>query len=133
MQEHEIQLKSTGREEVIDITKNVKKLVKEHGSNFNGLCVLFVPHTTAAITVNENADPSVSEDLLYCLSNIIPWNDPRYGHLEGNSAAHAKAVCTGSNVTIPVMKGKLKLGHWQGILFCEFDGPRSRKVKVYFH
>ena len=133
MQEYEIQLKSDGREEVIDITKDVQELLKKHDDNYSGMCIAFISHTTAAIMINENADPTVSEDLLYCLSNMIPWKDARYDHLEGNSAAHVKAVCTGSSVTIPVINGKLMLGHWQGILFCEFDGPRSRKVKVYFH
>ena len=79
--------------------------------------------------INENADPSVREDILYCLSRIVPWNDSGYEYAEGNTSAHVKSVLIGSSVTVPVINGRLVLGTWQGILFCEFDGPRNRKVQ----
>jgi len=94
-----------------------------------GLCVVYVPHTTAGITINEAADPSVKADLLMELNKIVPFQD-RYQHTEGNSAAHIKATLVGSSVTIPITGGSLALGTWQGIYFCEFDGPRRRQVFV---
>lgn len=95
----------------------------------DGMCVVFVPHTTAGITINENADPDVKRDLLLALDKTFA-NDPAFQHAEGNSAAHAKASCVGSSVTVLVEGGRLCLGAWQGIYFCEFDGPRSRAFWV---
>ena len=95
----------------------------------DGLCVVFVPHTTAAVTINESADPAVRQDILMVLNQIVPWKAP-YRHLEGNSPAHLKTSIIGSSETIVVEKGKLVLGTWQGIFFCEFDGPRTRKLDI---
>jgi secondary thiamine-phosphate synthase enzyme len=103
-------------------------VVKQSGVK-SGLCHIYVPHTTAGVTVNENADPSVRTDITAVLERIVPWND-KYAHGEGNSAAHVKASMMGFSVTVPVERGQLLLGTWQGIYFCEFDGPRSRKVIV---
>jgi secondary thiamine-phosphate synthase enzyme len=94
-----------------------------------GICFIFVPHTTAAVTINENADPSVSKDMIMELNKIVPFQD-RYQHLEGNSPAHIKASLLGPSQTVFIESGRLVLGTWQGIFFCEFDGPRSRKVYV---
>ena len=95
----------------------------------DGLCVVFVPHTTAAVTINESADPAVRQDILMVLNQIVPWKAP-YRHLEGNSPAHLKTSIIGSSETIAVINGKLVLGTWQGIFFCEFDGPRTRKLDI---
>ena len=94
-----------------------------------GVCIVFIPHTTAAVTINENADPSVIEDMAMAMNKIVPFED-RYRHLEGNSPAHIKSSLVGCSQTVFVESGKLVLGTWQGIFFCEFDGPRSRKVHV---
>lgn len=95
----------------------------------NGICHVFVPHTTAGITINENADPDVVRDIIATLNKLVPWND-NYAHTEGNSAAHVKASMFGFCQTVLVRDGKLALGTWQSIYFCEFDGPRTRKVWV---
>jgi secondary thiamine-phosphate synthase enzyme len=94
-----------------------------------GLCQIFIPHTTAAVTINENADPSVKRDILKELNKVIPFDD-NYHHSEGNSAAHIKSSLTGPSLTIIVHQSRLKLGTWQGIYFCEFDGPRHRQIWV---
>jgi secondary thiamine-phosphate synthase enzyme len=96
----------------------------------DGLCVVFVPHTTAAVTINENADPDVKADILMALRQAVPDSLP-YGHAEGNSPAHVKAGLVGSSVTVIVSGGRLQLGTWQGICFCEFDGPRTRQAWVH--
>jgi secondary thiamine-phosphate synthase enzyme len=114
--------------EMIDITAQVQKLVEGHKTGAS-ICSVFIPHTTAGITINENADPSVRRDMLVELNKIVPQRD-YFTHLEGNSAAHIKASLIGSSVTVPVENGKLALGTWQGIYFCEFDGPREREVWV---
>jgi len=116
------------RTEMVDITSDVQKIVQESKQQ-EGLCCVFIPHTTAGITINENADPSVQEDILYELNKVIPFDD-HYSHLEGNSAGHIKSSLIGSSVNIIIENGKLKLGTWQGIYFCEFDGPRTRKAWV---
>lgn len=116
------------RTEMIDITSKVEEVVRKSGVE-NGVCYLFVPHTTAGITINENADPTVTKDILAELNKIIPFDD-HYQHLEGNSAAHIKASLTGSSEVILIEDGSLVLGTWQGIYFAEFDGPRRRKVLV---
>ena len=124
----QLSVKTNSRTELLDITREVEKAVRESGIE-NGTCTVFVPHTTAGITINENADPSVCRDILKELNKIIPFED-NYSHGEGNSAAHIKATLTGFSTTVFIESGSLLLGTWQGIYFCEFDGPRSRKVMV---
>lgn len=124
----EITIKTNTRTQILDITAQVQKVVGESGIT-EGLCCVFVPHTTAGVTINENADPSVKQDIVMELDKVIPFND-NYSHLEGNSAAHIKASIIGSSVNIPVKNNYLLLGTWQGICFCEFDGPRTRKFYV---
>lgn len=116
------------RIEMVDITGEVEAAVNEVGLS-DGVCLVFVPHTTAGITINENADPSVVRDILSTLSQLVPA-DNRYSHCEGNSDAHIKASMMGFSLQIIVEGGKLQLGTWQGIYFCEFDGPRNRQVWV---
>jgi len=123
------QVRTRSRNELIDITSEVKRIVSDSGVR-NGLVTVFVPHTTAAVTINENADPSVGSDLLTGLSDIAPAHLPKYRHTEGNSDAHIKASLVGSSVTLIINEGKPVLGTWQGIYFCEFDGPRTRSVHV---
>jgi len=124
----EITIKTNTQTQILDITAQAQKIVEESGIT-EGLCCVFIPHTTAGVTINENADPSVKQDILMELNKIIPFND-NYSHLEGNSAAHIKASIIGSSVNIPVKNNNLLLGTWQGICFCEFDGPRTRKYYV---
>lgn len=123
-----IQVTTHAHAEFIDITREVEKLLATQAMK-EGMCYLYVPHTTAAITINENADPSVREDILNDLNRLVPWNG-RYTHSEGNAAAHIKSTLVGYSVSVPVSSGKLALGTWQGIYFCEFDGPRRREVFV---
>lgn len=111
-----------------DITDQVRQAVRDSGVQ-DGLCVVFTPHTTAAITINENADPDVVRDLNMELGKIIPWEDG-YHHMEGNSAAHLKSSLVGASEQIIIEDGRLLLGTWQGIYFCEYDGPRQRRVHV---
>jgi secondary thiamine-phosphate synthase enzyme len=115
-------------EEIVDLTSEVQGVVVSSGIK-DGLCVVFVPHTTAGVTINENADPDVRADILTALRRAVPDSLP-YAHSEGNSPAHIKASLIGSSVTVIVEGGRLRLGTWQGIQFCEFDGPRSRKLYV---
>jgi secondary thiamine-phosphate synthase enzyme len=124
----EIQVKTKQRNELVDITPQVEKVVEESGVA-EGICVLAVPHTTAAVTVNENADPSVKADIIAKLSELAPVGD-RYRHMEGNADAHIKAVLVGPSETLLVKGGRLLLGTWQGVFFCEFDGPRQRRVII---
>ena len=114
--------------EMLDITARVQQAVRESGVR-SGICTVFVPHTTAAVTINENADPDVKRDMMMKLGKIVPWEDG-YRHYEGNSAAHLKASLFGFSEQIIIEDGRLQLGTWQGVYFCEFDGPRSRKVMV---
>lgn len=123
-----IPIKTHARTEMIDITKSVQQQVTDSGME-NGLCMVFVPHTTAAVTINESADPAVPEDILMVLNQIVPWK-AAYRHMEGNSPAHLKSTIVGASETIAVENGRLVLGTWQGIFFCEFDGPRTRKLDV---
>lgn len=118
----------TRRQELVNVTRQVQEAVEESGVT-EGVCVAFCPHTTAGMTINENADPDVASDLLLALDQAYPAR-MEFRHREGNSAAHCKASAMGSSVTVLVEKGKLLLGMWQGIYFCEFDGPRSRKFFV---
>lgn len=121
-------VRTNTRAEMIDITDRVRILLKESRIK-SGVCHVFVPHTTAAVTINENADPDVPRDILTELEKIIPFND-HYRHVEGNSAAHIKASILGASETVFIENGELVLGTWQSIFFCEFDGPRSRRVIV---
>ena len=123
-----LSVKTSGRTELVDITTKIAKLVKESGVN-EGLCLLYVPHTTAAVTINESADPSVKGDILMVLNQIIPW-DADYKHMEGNSPAHVKSTLVGASELVAIENSALVLGTWQGLFFCEFDGPRTRKVHV---
>ena len=111
-----------------DITHLVRDAVRESGVK-DGLCIVFIPHTTAAVTINENADPDVVRDLNMELGKIIPWEDG-YHHMEGNSAAHLKSSLVGASEHVVIEDGRLCLGTWQGIYFCEYDGPRQRKAIV---
>jgi secondary thiamine-phosphate synthase enzyme len=124
----ELQLKTTTRIELVDITSQVERAVEATGVT-EGICILTVPHTTAAITVNENADPSVKADIITKLNTLAPAGD-RYQHSEGNADAHIKATVVGPSETLLVEGGRLLLGTWQGVFFCEFDGPRSRRVVI---
>ena len=112
----------------LDITRIVQSAVTDEGIR-NGIVTVFVPHTTAGVTINENADPDVVSDLAEALERAIPWQ-ARYKHSEGNAAAHAKASIMGSSVQVIVDQGSLRLGTWQAIYFCEFDGPRSRNIWI---
>ena len=122
------QISTHARSEFIDITRQVMNALSS-STIHDGICQVFVPHTTAGIVINENADPDVTADIIEALDRTIPWRN-NYHHGEGNSAAHIKASLMGSSVLIPVRDGHLVLGTWQGIYFCEFDGPRMRKVVV---
>jgi secondary thiamine-phosphate synthase enzyme len=121
-------VKTKSRTDLIDITSDVQNTVRSSGIA-DGLCLLYVPHTTAAITINESADPSVKDDILMILNEIVPW-EAKYRHLEGNSPAHVKSTLVGASELVAIENGKLILGTWQGIFFCEFDGPRTRKLHV---
>jgi secondary thiamine-phosphate synthase enzyme len=123
-----LQVRSSKQTEFIDITRLVQEIVQKAGVE-DGLCILLVPHTTAAVTINENADPSVPRDILMELNKIVPFED-RYQHTEGNSPAHIKSSLIGCSQTLFIESGKLLLGTWQGIFFCEFDGPRNRQVHI---
>ncbi len=125
-----LSVNTTKHTQMVNITDPVRRAVAESGVR-DGICTVFVPHTTAAVTINENADPDVVRDLTAELGKLVPWEDG-YHHMEGNSAAHLKASMIGFSQQIIVEEGKLVLGTWQGIWFCEYDGPRSRSgyVKV---
>src|SRR6516162_8869580 len=123
------EVRTTRRTEFVEITAEVKKVVKEAGLK-SGVCVVYCPHTTAAITIQENADPDVVHDLLLWLNHHIPKEVPGFRHAEGNSDSHIKSSLVGSSATLIVRGGELVLGTWQGIHFCEFDGPRTRTVYV---
>jgi secondary thiamine-phosphate synthase enzyme len=129
MPTEQFDLRTPGHDVMVDITQQVQRIVSESGVR-DGLAVVYCPHTTAAITINENADPSVVEDLKAQLTEMVPWRQPFYEHGEGNSAAHVKSSMLGCSETIPIADGRLTLGTWQGIYFCEFDGPRRRQVRV---
>ncbi|MFC2171341.1 secondary thiamine-phosphate synthase enzyme YjbQ [Acidobacteriota bacterium] len=123
-----IDVKTSRKVEFIDVSAKIEEEVRKAGIE-DGLCLAYVPHTTAGILINENADPSVAEDIIAALDRSVPEN-LSYRHLEGNSPAHIKASLTGSSKMIIVESGRLKLGTWQGIFFCEFDGPRGRQLWV---
>ena len=127
----EIQVNSNAVCEIIDITAMVAAKIPKGMKN--GVCMLYSPHTTAGLTVNENCDPAVKHDILARLEAIAPTKSPEYTHAEGNSAAHIKTSLVGVSQCVPIRNGKLALGQWQGIYFCEFDGPRPRRqVRLVF-
>jgi secondary thiamine-phosphate synthase enzyme len=123
-----LSVKTNSQTEMIDVTDRVQQQVTDSRMD-SGLCMVFVPHTTAAVTINESADPAVRQDILMVLNKIVPWKEA-YRHMEGNSPAHLKTSIIGSSEIIAVEKGRLVLGTWQGIFFCEFDGPRTRRLDV---
>ncbi len=123
-----IAIKTSQRTDLIDITGEVRDAVRQSGIT-SGLVHVYSMHTTAAITINENADPDVTTDISTALDKLIPWED-HYRHMEGNSAAHLKTSLVGPSELIPIEKGKLVLGTWQAVFFCDFDGPRHRKIHV---
>jgi secondary thiamine-phosphate synthase enzyme len=123
-----LHVRSRDREQLVDVTELVLRAVTEIGKD-DGVVTLFVPHTTAAITINENADPAVQSDLTNWLARLAP-QDPGFEHAEGNSDAHIKATIVGPSVQVPLVGGRLLLGRWQGLYFCEFDGPRLRRLEV---
>ena len=123
-----LSIRIRARTEMIDISAEVQRALEQEKPGAS-VCMVFVPHTTAAVMINENADPSVRADILAELNKVIPFDDG-YTHGEGNSAAHVKASLIGSSVSVPVEDGRLCLGTWQGIYFCEFDGPRQRQVWI---
>jgi secondary thiamine-phosphate synthase enzyme len=125
-----INVRSKSRIEFIDITEIVQEVIKETGI-INGICYLYVPHTTAGITINEGADPSVQRDIQNTLSRLVP-HEMNYFHREGNADAHIKATLVGSSVNVIIDDSKLLLGTWQAIFFCEFDGPRHRRIAIKF-
>jgi secondary thiamine-phosphate synthase enzyme len=124
-----LSISSSSRTQFIDVTIQISKFVEESGIS-NGICYIFVPHTTAAVTINENADISVVEDIIKKLNQLIPQNERYYKHLEGNSDSHIKSSVIGHSINVFIENGKLKLGTWQGIYFCEFDGPRHRSLWI---
>lgn len=124
----EYSVATNSRTEVIKIDHLVEKAIEESGIK-DGICCVYVPHTTAGVTINENTDPNVKVDLLRELNKVIPFND-NYAHIEGNSAAHIKSSLVGCSISIIIEAGKPKLGTWQSVFFCEFDGPRKRKVWI---
>lgn len=123
-----LKIESDSRSQFIDFTGQVRRIVSSSGIK-DGSCLIYIPHTTAGVTINEGADPSVVEDIINSLNVLVPWRN-NYRHLEGNSAAHIKASMMGSSQVIPIQNGKMLLGTWQAIYLCEFDGPRRRKVIV---
>lgn len=123
-----ISVRTHGREEILDITEKIEKIISKSGIS-SGYCIIYVPHTTAGVAINENADPAVKRDVLKILDTLIPQHGD-YEHFEGNSPAHVKTILTGTSQIILIENGKLTLGTWQGIYLCEFDGPRSRSVLI---
>lgn len=130
MQTAEFELRTTRRTELQPISNAIVELVRRQGWQ-DGVLTVFVPHTTAGVTINENADPDVARDMTLFFDELVP-NSPRFRHAEGNSDAHIKATLCGSSVQVIVRAGRLWLGTWQGVYFCEFDGPRTRTVRLAF-
>ncbi len=128
MKSRQISIKTRGRTDFVDMTGEIESIVAESGVE-SGICTIYVHHTTAGVTINENADPSVRSDMIDVLDRLVPWKGG-YAHAEGNSAAHVKASLMGSSVAVPIDGGRLALGTWQGLYFCDFDGPRTRKATV---
>lgn len=126
---HICELVTRKRDEMVEITDIVARLVQENRIQ-DGTAIVYCPHTTAGVTINENADPDVKRDVLMRLDEVFPWEHTRDRHAEGNTAAHLKAMTVGASQTVFIRGGRLELGRWQGIYFCEFDGPRSRSFTV---
>jgi secondary thiamine-phosphate synthase enzyme len=124
----ELQVSTHSRTELVNIDRQVQEVIRESGVQ-EGICVLWVPHTTAGITINENADPAVVRDIIYEVNKLIPFQD-QYHHMEGNSAAHIKSTLFSPSLTIIIKNGRPVMGTWQSIYFCEFDGPRHRHLIV---
>lgn len=124
-----LRITTTKKTELVDITREIEAKVKAAKLK-TGICHIYIPHTTAAVIINENVDPDVAKDIIYTLNRLIPLEDPGYCHLEGNSAGHIKAAIIGSSRSVIIEEGRLLLGRWQGIYLCEFDGPRQREVMV---
>lgn len=127
LQTHKV--RTSERSEMVEVTAHLRQLVKSRNI-VEGMLVVYVPHTTAAVTINENADPDVKHDMLAKLSELVPQRERYYRHSEGNSDSHVKAAMVGSSVTVLVEGGQLVLGRWQGVYFCEFDGPRQRELLI---
>lgn len=125
----QFELRTPRRDAMLDITSQVQKVVSDAGVG-EGTVTVYVPHTTAGVTINENADPDVVHDVLAALDQAVPWQQSFYQHDEGNSAAHLKSSMVGCHSIIPIQAGRLTLGTWQAVFFCEFDGPRTRRVLV---
>jgi secondary thiamine-phosphate synthase enzyme len=126
-----IEVTTSAHAQMIDITERINSILPD--SLENASCLIFSTHTTAGITINENADPDVKTDILGFLDKLVPWSYGAFRHSEGNSAAHIKAALLGFSHTLPVENGRLALGTWQGVYLCEFDGPRTRRVKVFWN
>lgn len=126
---HTETVRTRGRSEMIDVTDRVRRVVTEQNVT-DGMVIVYVPHTTAAVTINENADPDVKTDMLRKLEALVPAKETYYRHGEGNSDSHVKTSLVGNSVTVLIENGSLLLGTWQGIYFCEFDGPRQREMHV---
>ena len=132
MQSHALvteKVKTKQRSEIVDVTDAVRRLVKQHNVR-DGMAICYVPHTTAAVTINENYDPDVKHDMLKKLDELIPKSESYYQHDEGNSDSHVKTSLVGNSATVLIERGDLVLGRWQGVYFCEFDGPREREMYV---
>jgi|SRR6056297_998865 len=128
MRHQEIQIKTTKRSQVIDVTPKLQQIIDESGLQ-NGIVIVYVPHTTAGLAVNENADPDVKKDFIGKMDELVPV-DPAFNHLEGNADSHIKTILTNTSQTFFVEDGRLLLGTWQGLYFCEYDGPRNRKCWI---
>ena len=126
---HTVTIRTDARCQMIEVTDRVARLVAESKVT-EGMAIVYVPHTTAAVTINENADPDVKHDMLKKLETLIPKEEPYYLHVEGNSDSHVKTSLVGNSVMVLVERGRLVLGRWQGIYFCEFDGPREREMMI---
>jgi len=124
-----LRVRTTKHTSIVNITPQVREVVRKSGVK-DGICVVYVPHTTACVFVNEGADPDVVRDIVYALEKLIPWEDPAYAHMEGNSAAHIRSAIIGNSRIIPIINGELALGTWESIFLADFDGPRERKVIV---
>jgi secondary thiamine-phosphate synthase enzyme len=122
-------VQTTGRDEMIDLTPRVVDAIAQSGI-VSGQVTVYIPHTTAGVTINENADPDVIHDMLGALDKAVPWRESFYQHGEGNSAAHVKSSMVGCSAVVPIISGRMALGTWQSVFFCEFDGPRTRRVIV---
>ncbi len=124
-----LRIRTTKRTSIVNITPYIREILKRSGVR-EGLCLVYVPHTTASVFINEGADPDVLKDIVYTLEKLIPWEDPSYEHAEGNSAAHIKSAIIGNSRIVPISEGNLLLGTWESVFLAEFDGPRERKVVV---